>query len=312
MVVVVAAMSDHQGELEAEVARGAPALRIRFEREGDGDQKITFDRCVGFVRAEERSGVECIESSDCVQRLVDSYTEREAFGDAFGSPVTLNTLVSEAGVSGDAWTLFANGGIRDQCPWMFDAACAADLQEPRADAKVPSQLAFLFSRWAEDEGVHHALAQKGLLCHIASHERDESDAGIAEEIVVCEHESPRDDDDAGDTDPPSQGVGITSISDAGERECDRLLLQKFGASDEVVADMKINDDPGGGVFYKWSSITKVARVGNPNFKKFKATKRFAECVPAGLSDACKKVGTAHMLSASLAAKVLTMCDKAEV
>ena len=93
------------------------------------------------------------------------------------------------------------------------------------------------------------------------------------------------------------------------RKAEHLLKVKFGLDENGIADAKGPEDSDFFHFFRWSVICKIARVGNPNFKKFKRTAKFKNRVTPELVDTCKRDGGAHMLSANVALEVLRMCDK---
>ena len=95
------------------------------------------------------------------------------------------------------------------------------------------------------------------------------------------------------------------------RKAEHLLKVKFGLGENGIADAKGPDDinfHNSFHFFKWSVICKIARVGNPNFKKFQRMAKFKDRVTPELVDTCMRDGYAHMLSANVALEVLRMCD----
>lgn len=78
--------------------------------------------------------------------------------------------------------------------------------------------------------------------------------------------------------------------DAGRR-CDELMATRYSMTPDAVAAAKAPDG-----MYKWSVISKMVKIGNPNFKKFRETRKFCDLVPREAIDACRKQGPTHLIT----------------
>jgi hypothetical protein len=219
-----------------------------------------------------------------------------------GESLTIESLARVSDVHIGAWTHFMKCGIGRACSWeLMDLPVDVRVDTEAAKHPVPGQAAFLFEKWASLPPVRESLRSLGLVVDPSERsEREAADAaGVATEAAT----------NVAADDTPSGGVNAARGNGAEGQEAgveaDRILRTKFGLDDEAVKNAKTVPDG----YFKWSVISKIARVGNPNFKKFRATKKFAERVPPAMADTCKRDGVAHTLSPHVAVHVLSMCDK---
>ena len=274
------------GGLDRHQTRQGVMFEVVCTADGSGDTNVECVRiddldCTGDDCGEDDGG-------ETVKQMIAAYSEHEAFDGAKGGEThTIGTVSASQSVRVDAWDRFLICGIKRFCAWEL-AGLPAQVHNDchvAVDTPLSDQAAFLYKKWATIPSVREDLLSRDL-------------------IVPCSE---------GRQNVPAQAAGGSGDAmpemSADEREAgleaDRILRAKFSLDDEAIGNAKCASDG----FYKWSTISKIARVGNPNFKKFKVTKKFTDRVPGPLIETCKRDGVAHMLSPKVAVQVLRMCDK---
>ena len=239
-----------------------------------------------------------------VDRCVHNQVEQASSGDGGGDDedwlaCTIQDVASSCGVHVQTWTMFMMCKIRSMFAWELcglpvnldtDTDNGEDTTSngsASADTVLPGRAAFLFKAWINDPVVRDALKSRGLILDDAGPSVQQSNTG-----------------DEGGADSATGDASLDpSLTSA--QEVIELLRTKFGIDDDAVDGTR--GTPEG--YFKWSAISRIAQVGNPNFKKFRCTKRFTDRVSNELADTCKREGMAHMLSPEVALAVLRMCDK---
>jgi hypothetical protein len=274
-------------------------------------------------RADTSPETDSCSDAQAVREIVAAYTDYEAFhvdrragrggiadiDDAWqmtGGAHTIAGVLAAIGISTDAWTRFMRCGIASACAWELGGLPdTIDDRTCGGATELHHRAIFMFRTWATLPSVRASLRSDGLVV-------DDARFGSG-----STGSTPRDGDDGPPENATRDGGGSGTVNggdgdgdgdqSAIEREAERIMRTKFSLSDEAVADAKGSPSN----FFKWSAITKVAKVGNSNFKKFAATRKFKDRVSAEDAAMCTKVGAAHMLSPKVAVAVLRMCDKAE-
>ena len=307
------------------VIYGDGSVDIRKLKDSDTPRS---DGCDGGADVSEEERAE-------FDNVMKAYTDHEAASIARSAQtgadwsthetaVPATAIVAAKGLRYDAWRAFLDSPVGRYCVWEIS-------DEQRDGDNVCGRCAFLFDAWANEPRVRqmYMATAAELEDATASAERTGVHAPSDSEAPGIEHDH-RSEAGAADDESPQNGRqrGVSGASnegdgavdnggddganDAGDNEdvvasvqCDELLRDKFGLAPREVGASKTQD-----AFYKWSTISRVAKVGNANFKKFKKTKKFTDNVTDELADTCKKVGVAHVLSPRVALAVLSMCDKA--
>lgn len=303
----------HDNHAEAEAASDNGSGGTDDEIDNDNDADAIIRRVIGAY-----TDYEAFHVDRCEQGNGDGSDQRD--GKCGGPDSCWTSLASQAGLSADShcpltiravanssgvdvrtWSLFMTCKIRQMCAWEL-SGLPVNLDNEHgevvksngmslADTVLPSKAAFLFEAWITDPSVRNDLESRGLIV----------DPGPSE----CNPKATASTQDGGGSESEKGADETVDASQQATCEVRELLRTKFGMDDEAVDGTKGSPDG----FFKWSVISRIAQVGNPNFKKFRCTKRFTDRVSNVMADTCKREGMAHMLSPEVALEVLRMCAK---